>query len=57
MAVQKEQISIARRKAMRHTLSSGLFGLPGNAASVDRAVVNNSLPIETLQGMKRSAIA
>jgi len=26
----------------KYTLSSGLFGLPGNAASVDWAVVNNS---------------
>ncbi len=26
----------------RYVLSSGLFGLPGNAASVDWAVVNNS---------------
>lgn len=28
---------------MRYQLSSGLFGLPGNAASVDWAVVNHSL--------------
>lgn len=32
---------------MRYLLSSGLFGLPGNAASVDWAVVNNSLHTET----------
>jgi hypothetical protein len=31
----------------RYVLSSGLFGLPGNAASVDWAVVNNSQHTET----------
>ncbi len=31
----------------RYVLSSGLFGLPGNAASVDWAVVNNSQSTET----------
>ncbi|MEZ4861708.1 MAG: hypothetical protein R3C14_10385 [Caldilineaceae bacterium] len=32
---------------MRYVLSSGLFALPGNAASVDWAVVNNSPHTET----------
>lgn len=33
---------------MNYVLSSGVFGLPANAASVDWAVVNNSPHTETL---------